>query len=177
MAEKASKKSSKATVSEKNILKPDIGLDDEVMTSVVKVLQTVLSDEMVLYVKLRNYHWNVTGQTFSVLHALFEQQYTQLEATIDEIAERIRMYGEHALGSMSAFLKAARLQEGDKALPDVNGMVKNLLQDHEAMVKNLRNDVETMDDLDDVGAEDLLTGLLQEHQKMAWFLRTYLETA
>ncbi|MCL4254843.1 MAG: DNA starvation/stationary phase protection protein, partial [Anaerolineae bacterium] len=97
--------------------------------------------------------------------------------TIDIIAERIRMYGEHALGSMSAFLKTARLQEGDKALPDVKGMVNNLLQDHEAMVKNLRNDVETMDELDDVGAEDLLTGLLQEHQKMAWFLRTYLETA
>lgn len=163
-------------MTEKHILKPDIGLDDEVVNSVVQVLQTVLSDEMVLYVKLRNYHWNVTGQNFTALHVLFEQQYRQLEATIDAIAERIRMYGATALGSMSAFIKTARLKEGDETLPDVNGMVKNLLHDHEAMVRHLRNDVETMDELDDVGAEDMLTGLLQEHQKMAWFLRTYLET-
>lgn len=163
-------------MTEKNILKPDIGLDDEVINSVVKVLQTVLSDEMVLYVKLRNYHWNVTGQTFTALHALFEQQYTQLETTIDELAERIRMYGANAVGSMSAFLKTARLQEEDDVLPDVNGMVSNLLRDHETMIKNLRQDIETMDELDDVGAEAMLTDLLLEHQKMAWFLRTYLET-
>jgi starvation-inducible DNA-binding protein len=162
---------------ESNILKPNIGLDEEVMSSVVQILQTVLSDEMVLYTKLRNYHWNVTGQSFAPLHALFEAQYTQLEATIDELAERVRMYGAHALGTMSAFIKTARLQEGDGTLPDTNGMVANLLNDHEAMIRNLRNDVESLDDLDDVGAEDMLTGLLQDHQKMAWFLRTYLENA
>jgi len=174
MAKKSEKSEKK---SDKGMIAPNIGLDEEVIASVVKILQTVLADEMVLYTKLRNYHWNVTGQTFSSLHVLFEQQYTQLEMTIDGIAERVRMYGAHAIGTMSAFIKTARLKESDGDLPDTNGMVKNLHDDHEMMVRNLRDDIEALDELDDVGAEDLLTGLLQDHQKMAWFLRTYLEVA
>ncbi|MDZ4670555.1 MAG: DNA starvation/stationary phase protection protein [Phototrophicales bacterium] len=164
-------------MTDKNMITPNLGLDEEVVSSVVKILLTALSDEMVLYTKLRNYHWNVTGQSFAPLHALFEAQYTQLEATIDELAERVRMYGAPALGTMSAFIKTARLQEGDGTLPDTNGMVANLHSDHEAMVRNLRSDIDALDELDDVGAEDMLTGLLQDHQKMAWFLRTYLENA
>jgi starvation-inducible DNA-binding protein len=161
----------------KKTLKPNLGLDEEVIGSVVKILQTALADEMVLYVKLRNYHWNVTGQSFAPLHALFEAQYTQLEATIDELAERVRMYGENTIGTMNAFIKTARLQEDDGKLPDTNGMVANLVNDHEALIRHLRADIDALDELDDVGAEDMLTGLLQDHQKMAWFLRTYLEIA
>lgn len=172
MAKKSDKSEKK---SDKGIITPNIGLDEEVISSVVKILQTVLADEMVLYTKLRNYHWNVTGQTFSSLHVLFEQQYTQLEMTIDGIAERVRMYGAYAIGTMSAFINTARLKESEGDLPDTKGMVKNLHDDHETMVRNLREDIEALDELDDVGAEDLLTGLLQDHQKMAWFLRTYLE--
>ncbi|MDX2075654.1 MAG: DNA starvation/stationary phase protection protein [bacterium] len=163
-------------MTDKKAIKPNIGLDEEVVSSVVKILQTVLADEMVLYIKLRNYHWNVTGQTFTALHVLFEQQYTQLELTIDELAERVRMYGANAIGTMSAFIKTARLKESEDELPDTKGMVANLHNDHEALIRHLRDDIEALDELDDVGAEDLLTGLLQAHQKMAWFLRTYLET-
>lgn len=174
MAKKSEKSEKK---SDANIITPNIGLDEEVIGSVVKILQTVLADEMVLYIKLRNYHWNVTGQTFTALHTVFEQQYTQLEMTIDELAERVRMYGAQAIGTMSAFIKTARLKESEGDLPDTKGMVAHLHDDHEAMIRNLRDDIEALDELDDVGAEDLLTGLLQAHQKMAWFLRTYLEVA
>jgi len=56
-------------------------------------------------------------------------------------------------------------------------MVARAVADHEALVRNLREDIETVDDLDDEGAEDMLIGLMQDHQEMAWFLRAFLEGA
>ena len=46
---------------EEFIMKTNIDLSDEQRDSVVKVLNTLLSDEYVLYTKTRNYHWNVVG--------------------------------------------------------------------------------------------------------------------
>lgn len=48
---------------------------------------------------------------FTTLHTLFEQQYTELAAAVDEIAERIRALGAHAPGSYSEFQKLAAVQE------------------------------------------------------------------
>jgi starvation-inducible DNA-binding protein len=54
-------------------------------------------------------------------------------------------------------------------------MVVNLVNDHEALVRYLREGIDAMDDIDNDGAEDYLTGLLQTHQEMAWMLRAHLE--
>jgi len=135
-----------------------------------------LADEMVLYTRLRNYHWNVVGPQFQSLHELFEEQYTQLEKTIDETAERVRAYGAYAKGTMTEFTQMARLDEQPNTYPDARQMVQDLADDHEMMVRALREDIDTIDDeYDDVGAEDFLTALLQDHQEMAWMLRTFLE--
>lgn len=154
---------------------PDLALSEDIRGGVVEVLQTVLADEFILYTKLRNYHWNVTGTHFRALHLLFEEQYTAIETTIDETAERIRTYGAKAIGTTSEFSKTSRLQEQPGEYPEARQMVANLAADHETMVRNLREDVEKMDEYDDVAGEDFLTGLLQTHQTMAWMLRSFLE--
>ena len=56
-------------------------------------LTQTLSDENVLLLKLRNYHWNVAGPHFRQLHALFEEQYGILAIRIDQVAERIQSLG------------------------------------------------------------------------------------
>ena len=57
-------------------MKPNIDLSEERRAGVVKILNTLLSDQYVLYTKTRNYHWNVTGPQFNDLHKFFEEQYT-----------------------------------------------------------------------------------------------------
>ena len=70
-----------------------LGLKEENIKKSVNMLSVTLADEMTLYVKTRKFHWNVSGQSFMELHKLFEAQYTQLEAIIDEVAERINKLG------------------------------------------------------------------------------------
>jgi starvation-inducible DNA-binding protein len=155
---------------------PDIGLSTENTHGVAAILGRVLGDEHVLYMRLRNYHWNAVGMTFGPLHALFQEQYEALADDIDDVAERIRMLGPNTPGTMTEFLQLATLAEQPGQLPDDRGMVAQLVADHEAIIRNLRNDVRACDEqYDDMGTSDFLTGLMEKHEKMAWLLRAHIE--
>jgi len=157
------------------IQSPDLGLTDDAMTGAVNILSTLLADEFLLRLKLRKFHWNVTGPQFLSLHEMFEEQYTALTVFIDEVAERLRTYGVMSPGTMSEFTDLTRLEEHPAENPDAEGMIQALVDDHEKMVRYLREDIDVADDYDDYGLEDFLTAQLQEHQEMAWMLRSFLE--
>jgi starvation-inducible DNA-binding protein len=153
----------------------DVGLSGQNREAVGQILNALLADEHVLYVKTRKYHWNVVGPRFKSLHELFEEQYTALAAEIDEIAERARSLGVRAHGTMAEFTRHARLDE-DPGYPEATAMVANLAKDHETVIKQLRTDIDRCeDDYHDAGTADFLTGLMEKHEKTAWMLRAYLQ--
>jgi starvation-inducible DNA-binding protein len=152
-------------------MKPDLGLSDKSRAAVCKFLSVLLADEFVLYTKTRDAHWHVTGPHFSHLHAFFESQYGQLEETIDEVAERIRMLGGRAPASLTEYLKLTRLKEHPGKEHTAQGYTETLLLDHEAVIRALRKDLEAAAKSGDAGTNDFLTGLLEAHEKMAWMLR------
>lgn len=155
----------------------NIGLTEEQRRGVAEVLTVHLANAHVLYIKTRNYHWNVQSRRFAELHEFFEEQYDQIAEGIDEIAERVRQLGIFAPGTMAEFLQLATLKEEPGVYPDPQTMIAKLLADHEAIIRALREDVEKVDDLDDEGTTDFLTGMMEAHEKMAWMLRAHLVDA
>lgn len=159
----------------KNIQVND-GLTADQQTGVVELLKYVLADQHILYMRMRNYHWNITGPQFQQLHELIEEQYEQIGASIDESAERIRQYGAFAPGTLQEMIDLSRLSEEPGVVPTAREMVANLVADHEAVIRQLREDTEAAGEkFGDVAVEDYFTGLIQNHQKMAWLLRAHLE--
>jgi starvation-inducible DNA-binding protein len=157
-------------------MKPEIGLLDKNRDAVVKVLNATLADEMVLLVKTRNYHWNVTGPQFNDLHKFLDGQYGELNEIVDEIAERARTLGGMAMGTMGEFQKQSRLKEHPGQHPSSKSMLSNLLTDHESIIRTLRADLAICQDTHgDAGTADFLTALMQQHEKMSWMLRSFLE--
>jgi len=153
----------------------NIGIPDDSRQRVIAILNTLLADEFLLYTKTRNFHWNVTGPQFNDLHKFFESQYEALDETIDEVAERARALGGRAFGTLEEFRASARLGEKPGAVPAARDMLATLLADHEALIRTLREDVTTVTERhQDVGTADFLTGLLEEHEKAAWMLRSFL---
>jgi starvation-inducible DNA-binding protein len=151
----------------------NIGLSESNRDGVVKILNNVLADEYVLYTKTRNYHWNVVGPQFNELHKFFEQQYEALNEMVDDVAERARSLGGKAYGTLAEFSQHTRLREQPGRQPAALTMVANLQADHEAMIRTLRADLETvMEKHNDAGTNDVLTGLMEKHEKMAWMLRS-----
>lgn len=156
--------------------KVNIGLTEEQRAGVAEILDRTLSDLNVLYTKTRNYHWNVVGEHFRDLHKLLEEQYTELAEAIDLVAERSRKLGAPALGTLKEYLQHATLKEQPGDYPDSFTMLSNLCGDHESVIQSLRKDADDCDEkYHDMGTNDFLIGLMQEHEKMAWMLRSYLE--
>jgi starvation-inducible DNA-binding protein len=157
-------------------MKPAVGLSDEQRAGVIAILNTLLCDEQALYMKTRNYHWNVFGPQFNDLHKFFEAQYEALEEVVDDVAERARSLGGWALGTMTEFVQHARLKEQPGQRPEAKQMLGNLLADHESVIRQLRFDLEICNDkFHDLGTSDFLTGLMERHEKMAWMLRAFAE--
>ena len=156
-------------------MKPAIGITEKHLHKSISLLSTLLSDEMILYIKTRKFHWNVSGESFMELHKLFQSQYTELEETIDLVAERINKLGSKTIGTMKEFAELTRLKESPGKYPSQKDMMKELLNDHESVAVELRKDIETCAKKnDDAGTADLLTGFLQLHETTAWVLRRYL---
>lgn len=141
---------------------------------VVEPLSDLLADSYTLYLKTHNYHWNVTGPMFSSLHLLFETQYTELAAAVDEIAERIRSLGAYAPGSYSAFAKLASIKE-ETGHPGAMDMVRNLADDQKKVVDAAKKVIEAAEATDDQASADLGTRRMELHEKNAWMLRSHLE--
>lgn len=157
-------------------MKPNIGIQDKSRQTAAEMLNTLLSDEYLLYTKTRNCHWNVTGPHFSELHKFFESQYEALDDIVDQVAERARTLGGRSLGSLTEFSKNTRLKESVGETPNSREMLATLLSDHETVIRSLRTDLEIASNkLGDMGTSDFLTGLMEEHEKMAWMLRSFLE--
>lgn len=155
--------------------KPNIGVSDRHRDGAIQILNTVLSDEFVLYTKTRNFHWNVVGQQFSELHAFFDAQYRELNTVVDEVAERTRALGGRALGSLADFSEHARLKERPEP-HTAQSMIAALLSDHEDLIRCLREDSNICGEkYQDKGTDDFLTGLMEQHEKMAWMLRAFLD--
>lgn len=156
-------------------MKPEIGITEKNLHKSIETLSIILADEMVLYIKTRKFHWNVSGESFMELHKLFQDQYTELEENIDLIAERISKLGGKAIGTMKEFVNLTRLKETPGKYPPQEEMMRELLSDHELIITQTRKDIEEMNDKNkDAGTIDFLTGIMQAHETTAWVLRRYL---
>lgn len=151
-------------------------MSDKNREAAVKILNVLLSDEVALYIKTRKFHWNVTGPQFHDLHKFFESQYEELGEILDAVAERARSLGGVAYGTLREFAGHTRIEEAPGENPEAPGMITALLSDHEALIETLRKDlVRVAETCQDMGTGDFLTGLMEQHEKMAWMLRAFLE--
>ncbi len=156
------------------LIQPNIGLDADVRHSVVELLNLVLADEVVLATKTRCAHWNAHGGDFYILHNLFETHYQWLNTITNEIAERTRMLGGVAIGSLGDFIRHTRLEDSIKDVPDV----LHLLADHETTIRLLREDARKVtEEYQDDGTFELLVRVMRLHEKIAWMLRSYIEAS
>ena len=156
-------------------MKPDFEIADNKLKEVATLLNTLLADEYILYTKTRNAHWNIEGKNFSELHKFFEGQYESLDIIIDNTAERVRALGHFALGTLKDFLQVTRLSEQNDKFSDQNSIIQTILTDHESIIRFLCKDIIIATECKDLGTADFMTGIMEQHEKMAWMLRSYLQ--
>jgi starvation-inducible DNA-binding protein len=153
----------------------EIGITALHRNAVASELEKILADETILYLKTKNAHWNIESETFMDKHLLFEKQFLQLNEVIDSIAERIRTLGFFAPATLQAYLDLTHLTEQSRGKNDSEGFIRLLLADHECLIIILREHIRLFaNELNDAGSSDFICGIMQTHEKMAWFLRSHL---
>jgi starvation-inducible DNA-binding protein len=163
---------SKATAPTESTIETGIEAPDR--KAMADALARLLSDSYVLYLKTQNFHWNVAGPMFPMLHTMFEQQYTELAAAVDLVAERIRALGHPAPGSFAQFARLSSIKE-ELGVPHAEAMIQQLVEGQEALTRTARSAFPFAERAGDQVTMDLLTQRLQVHEKNAWMLRSLLE--
>jgi starvation-inducible DNA-binding protein len=141
--------------------------------AVVEGLKKVLADSYALYLKTQNYHWNVEGPYFKTLHLLFEEQYQDLAAAIDEVAELIRTLGEKAPGTWRAYEAVTSIQDGDEHA-DASTMVKDLANDQQVMQQSLQQALEAAQAVGDEVVIGSMVERMTVHRQNKWMLTSSL---
>lgn len=152
----------------------NIGITEHNRLEMAKTLNHILASEYVLYTKTWKFHWNVEGKHFDSLHLFFDTQVAQLAKIIDRIAERVRALDVKTVATLTEFLEKTSISEHPGQNPDDLGMIKMLLTDHEQIIRQMHEHSDFSLELTDIGSNNLLGDLIEEHEKMAWMLRAFL---
>ncbi|WP_233505570.1 Dps family protein [Rhodohalobacter sp. SW132] len=166
--------SSTTVVNGQKDMEINIGISDSNREKIAMGISKILADSYMVYLKTHNYHWNVTGPHFHSLHEQFEEQYTELAAAIDDIAERIRALGHRAPGSFREYQELTSIEE-DTDQPDSMEMVRRLAVDNETILRTAREALPACEEAGDEASIDMITERLHVHSKTAWMLRSHLE--
>jgi len=140
---------------------------------IYEVLNRQISNWMVLYVKLHNYHWYVKGPQFFTLHTKFEELYNEASLHIDELAERLLALGGEPVATMKKALEISTISEApgnEKA----EKMVEALVEDFSQIVAELKKGMELAEQTDDETTGDMLLAIHSSLEKHLWMLKSFL---
>jgi starvation-inducible DNA-binding protein len=136
-------------------------------------LNKLLADYSVHYQKLRNFHWNVKGQDFFDLHEQFEIQYNEARENIDEIAERIRVFGKTPLSTLKDYLESAKIKEASTDLAS-DIMVREILSDYTILLESMFEAIDASTELGDSGTEEMVKVFVHNIEKHHWMMTAFL---
>lgn len=143
---------------------------DNSKKALADALNGLLADYYALYLKTKNFHWHVTGPHFREYHLLFDEQATELIATTDLVAERVRKLGQDTLTSIGAIAAKQRIKDHDSTSTDASNMLKELHADNETLIKALKEAKDLADEASDNATDGLLDDWTDQAEQRAWFL-------
>ena len=145
--------------------------EDEKMENIVKDLNVLLSDLNVFYRKLQNYHWNVEGKDFFVLHAKLEEYYDEINKQIDEIAEHILMLGNEPLGTMQDYLNTTCIAEAKNDKIKDCDIFENITKDYDTLLKKVTSIKKEADEQNLYATSSLMDEYISDYMKILWMLK------
>lgn len=150
-------------------------LPESARAEIAATLNARLADGLDLHSQIKVAHWNVKGPHFAALHPLFETFAVGLAIHNDAIAERAVTLGGTAHGTVRHVARHSGLadypQETVRGIEHV-GLLADRIESYLTGLRDSRDVVERLRDPDTV---ELLTVVIAEFEKHAWFLRASLE--
>lgn len=145
------------------------------MENIVKDLNTLLTNLNVFYRKLQNYHWNIIGKDFFVIHSKLEEYYDKINEQIDEIAEHILMINGEPLGTMKDYLQNTSIQEAKNEKVKDNVVFEEIIKDYGVLLQNVTDIKEKADKQADYLTSSLMDDYISDYSKILWMLKQMMQ--
>src|SRR3546814_6961163 len=104
--------------------------------TVAEALNGILADSYALYLKTKNFHWHVSGPHFRDYHLMLDDHATQILATTDLIAERVRKTGNTTLRSIGDISRRQTIKDNDAEYVYPQDMLAELREDNLKLVRS-----------------------------------------
>ena len=158
----------------KTQVKPHVrlGFDLQKTTTLGQKLNDLLATYQVHYQKLRNFHWNISGDDFFEMHEYFERVYNSAKVNIDDIAERIKTLGIKPYSTLQKYIDHSHINEVEEVLPSKE-MARSIVRDYEILIACIIDCHGIASANGDLATIKLLMNLSDEIEKHHWMLRTW----
>jgi starvation-inducible DNA-binding protein len=150
-------------------------LSESARKAIATHLNARLADGLDLHSQIKVAHWNIKGPQFASLHPLFETFAVALANFNDQVAERAVTLGSRAYGTVRHVARTSSLPEYEPETSRDMDHVRLLRDRIEAYLQGVRGGRDAAEKEKDQDTVDLLTGIIVEFEKNAWFLRASLE--
>jgi len=151
----------------------DLSRENTPDSPVVQHLRRQVANAFVMYANYKHYHWQTYGPLFRDLHKLFDKFAGEVLATLDPLAERVRMIGPNPPAHPIEMVDTASITP---AAPHstMHEMIEEADRNALLVIKEMREAARVADDHDDPGTVDIFARFVQIHEKHEWWLRDIL---
>lgn len=138
-------------------------------------MNVFLSDLAVFYRKLQNYHWNIKGTDFFVIHEKLEEYYNQVNEQIDEIGESILIHGGQPLGNLKDYLEKTCIAEARDEKISIHEVLNNLSQDLEILLGKVVKIKEMAEEGKQYDISSMMDEYIEDYGKKIWMLKQSMQ--
>lgn len=148
----------------------------EILTALKNELNTLLSTLYVFKAKVQHFHWNIEGPQFLELHEFLGGLYGTTAASVDVIAEYLRINDTKVQGRLSSFVESSKINEIAADQTDVSiGDLNAVLSDIEVLHRQFMNTYYVAESANKIGITSYIEQAIDKLEKDAWFLRSTLK--
>jgi starvation-inducible DNA-binding protein len=152
-----------------------IDLAAKTRSRMITLLNGRLADAIDLMLQSKQAHWNVKGPGFIALHELFDKLAGELDAHVDEMAERITALGGVAEGTVQAVGGRSKLAAYPLDIAEGRAHVDALAEGYARFGKAVRKAIDEAGKAGDADTSDLFTGISRGVDKALWLLEAHLQ--
>lgn len=145
------------------------------MENIIKDLNQFLADLNVFYRKLQNYHWNIKGKDFFVIHSKLEEYYDEINESIDEVAEFILSKNEQPLGTIKDYIEITKITEAENEKVESDVVFNELIKDFSYLLKNVKAIKKEAEKNDDDLTSTFMDEFIANYSKKLWMLNQTME--
>ena len=139
-------------------------------------LSVVLADTYVTLMLTQKLHWHVTGSCFYSIHKMTQEQYEEMQGSIDELAEHMRTLGYEAPSGMRRYSALSTIEEHDHTLSTSDASIEHLIEAHGKVRASISAVLRVAGEHEDLATEDIMVERLRAHDKHIWMLASSLSS-